>query len=401
VEENKIDCGAKTKDGTEPKMIYYYNKKTREVRWRMTNVSVSSGANISFQLIVKITDEKVLLGAKTGSYTNQVKVYQDNNLIDKASCGPTTISKKAMTKSIGDTGQTGNRLPFKIVVNLAGEDLLSYSDTITVVDELSSDLTLDISSIKVTKKDGTDITKKIKISMEKTETKTYLRLTVPDDQKLTITYDTIVNEVPNTSISISNVAHWEGYDPGPDTEVKNSNFSYSLEGMVTVSGPASLKLTKRDAYDIMKTLSGATYSMQAATRKADGTYELTGEAHTATTNADGVLYFSDTTGDRWMQYDQIYCLTEITAPDGYDVDSTPQYILLASPNSTQEYPSDIQVQRNSNLYDFEAVDNETPKPYVLPQTGGFGIHQIQIFGAFFLAAGTIGYVIKRKQKAKK
>jgi LPXTG-motif cell wall-anchored protein len=401
VEENKIDCGAKTKDGTEPKMIYYYNKKTREVRWRMTNVSVSYGANISFQLIVKITDEKVLLGVEKGSYTNQVKVYQDNKLIDKASCGPTQIGKKAMTKSIGDAGQTGNRLPFKIVVNLAGEDLLSGSSTITVVDELSSDLIVDIPSIKVVDGDGKDITDEITISMEKTEAKTYLKLTVPDNKKLTITYDTIINTTVGTKVSLSNVAHWEGYNAVADTTVSD-DFSYTLEGMVSVSGPASLKLTKRDADNIMKTLEGATYSMQAATQNADGTYTLIGEVHTATTDAKGELIFSNESDDNeWLVYNTIYCLTEIEAPDGYQVDSTPQYILLASSNNTTEYSSDIQVERNSNVYDFEALDEVIPIPYLLPQTGGPGTHLFQITGFVFLTVATAGYVTRRKRKVRR
>jgi LPXTG-motif cell wall-anchored protein len=306
-----------------------------------------------------------------------------------------------MTKSIGDAGQTGNRLPFKIVVNLAGEDLLSGSSTITVVDELSSDLIVDIPSIKVVDGDGKDITDEITISMEKTEAKTYLKLTVPDNKKLTITYDTIINTTVGTKVSLSNVAHWEGYNAVADTTVSD-DFSYTLEGMVSVSGPASLKLTKRDADNIMKTLEGATYSMQAATQNADGTYTLIGEVHTATTDAKGELIFSNESDDNeWLVYNKIYCLTEIEAPDGYQVDSTPQYILLASSNNTTEYSSDIQVERNSNVYDFEALDEIIPIAYTLPQTGGPGTHLFQITGFVFLTVATAGYVTRRKRKVRR
>jgi hypothetical protein len=396
VEENKPECSAKSSDGTEPKMIYYYNKKTREIRWKMTNVKVSSGGKISFQLVVKITDPDVLLGVKTGSYTNQVKVYQDDKLIDKATCGPTTIKKKTMSKTIGDAGQTGNKMPFKIVINQAGEDLISGSNVITVVDELGSSLILDLTSIEITDKDGNVLSKDdYTVAEEKEDGKTILKLTVPDDKKLTITYTTTFNAFADEEVQISNVAHWEGYAAESDTEIKE-NRSFNLTGMAVLDGEAKLKLTKRDEENVFHTLSGATFTMQKATRNDDGSFTLTGDVHTATTNDDGVLTFSADANDHWMEYDTIYCVTETNAPEGYELDSTPRYILLASWGNTTTYSDDIEVQRYSVEYDMEAFD--VCIKYELPYSGGCGTDTIRMLGVFFLAVATVGFVARRKTK---
>jgi LPXTG-motif cell wall-anchored protein len=374
--------------------ISYYNKATREIRWKLANVKGTSG-RLNFQLIVKVVDEEVLIGAKTGKYTNSLTVIQNGIVVEKVSSNEVTLKRKALTKEINGSA-SGYVIPFKIVVNDDGEDLLSNKKEITLVDEMSSSLTIDIPTIKVTDKYGTEVAD-CKIAMEKEEDKTYLKITIPDDEKIIITYNAKVNVPENTSVAISNVAYWEGYDPDPDTEVVNSSFSYSLKAQADISGHASLKLTKRDEEDIMTTLAGAEYSMQKAELQSDGTYKLVGEAHTVTTDKDGVAYFSTDEDNYWMEYNTIYCLTEITAPEGYILDTEPQYILLATKDNKSEYPASVQVQRNSSQYVFEAVD--MPKPtYALPSAGGTGTYPIYATGGILLVVSAAGYVYQKKRK---
>jgi hypothetical protein len=376
-EPNKMYSNA-----TSPYCIYYYNSKTRELRWKIANAKAVDGGVIDFQLVLKVVDEEVLMGVKKGTYINTVTTYQDGKVVEKDSAGEVVVNRNVINKSINGEA-SGYVIPFKIVINDANEDLLHNTDEITLVDEMSSSLTVDVPTIKVTDKNG-NVVENVKIALEKTEEKTCLKLTVPDNEELIITYNTKVNSVPGQSVAISNVAHWDGYSPGNNSVVENSSFTYNLNATIAVTGHASLKLTKRDAEDIMTTLAGATYNVQEAVQQEDGSFELVGDVHTGVTGSGGSVIFSTDEENNWMKYDTVYCVTEVEAPEGYVLDTKPQYILLASRDNSNTYSSDIQVQRNSAQYVFEATDAPIPT-YAIPSAGGPGIYVYEAAGALLLA----------------
>ena len=75
-----------------------------------------------------------------------------------------------------------------ITVNESGEDLIKGEDTITLVDEMKSPLQFDTDSIVVKDKNGNLITG-ISPKIETTDTGQKMSLTIPDNKKLTITYE--------------------------------------------------------------------------------------------------------------------------------------------------------------------------------------------------------------------
>lgn len=85
-----------------------------------------------------------------------------------------------------------SKLPFTLQVNSLGEDLVKGEDTLTLVDEMKDPLQFDTESLKVTDKDGNQISN-ILSRIEDTEDGQKLILTIPDGQALTITYDAILN----------------------------------------------------------------------------------------------------------------------------------------------------------------------------------------------------------------
>jgi LPXTG-motif cell wall-anchored protein len=396
-EPNKKDSNA-----TSDKLIYYYNSKTREIRWKLSNVKVySTSAIIYFQMVMRVVDQDVLLGTKTGSYINTLKVYQDDSTkhqIDESTAGEVVINQKQINKSI-DGAITGTKIPFKIVVNEFGEDLVKGTNEITVIDEMGSNLTLDYDSIKIVDKDNHDITEStnVDIAVEMQNGKTILKITIPDKTKATVTYDTRVNAEDGETVDISNVAHWEGYAATTDSEVVQK-VTINLSGGASAGGVASLKLTKRDAENILTKLPNATFTMQQAVYdEATGTFTLTGDIHTVTTDSNGVAYFSTDTPN-WMKYNTIYCITETQAPTGYII-AQPRYILLAKNNYSADTPSVVEVQRGVSQYEFTALDE--PIAYALPQTGGIGTHVFRMWGVAFLAVSIVGgtvAIIKRRRK---
>jgi LPXTG-motif cell wall-anchored protein len=393
-ETDKAECNSTSKI-----CIYYYNSETRELRWKLANVQVKSGY-INFQLVVKVVDPEVLLGEKVGRYINTLTVYQgDGRFVEKDVAGEVTISRSAMKKTI-DGSASGNIIPFKIVVNEFGEDLFEKQEMITMVDELGAGLTLDIDSISIVDGDGTELSKNEYVaSVEKTDDKTYLKLTIPDDKKLTITYRTTVKGGQGDIVSISNSAHWEGYVALPDSEVKISNFT--IDFGVDVSGHASVKLIKRDADDVMKKLAGAEFTMQAVEMNSDGTvkvnddgsYNLVGDVHTATTDENGTLYFA--ADDTWMSFDAVYCITETKAPEGYDLDNTPYYILLATKGNTNTYPSNIDVQGGTAEFLYEPLNKMSA--YEMPETGGIGTYPIMLTGGLMISLAIVWIYLKKRK----
>jgi LPXTG-motif cell wall-anchored protein len=57
-----------------------------------------------------------------------------------------------------------------------------------------------------------------------------------------------------------------------------------------------------------------------------------------------------------MQYNTIYCIREVTAPDGYVRETTPVYVALD--NENQEYPEEVQVVRNQEEYTYYATNKK-------------------------------------------
>jgi hypothetical protein len=300
-------------------------------------------------------------------------------------------------------------MSFRIVVNDDDEDLFEDSYYATIVDELSSALSVDVSTISVKDSKGNPITqikdkdgnvvRKATVGLEYENDKTLLKFVVPDNQKIIITYTAKVTTPPDGNATITNVAYWEGYPSYEDSVVKVENYNYSYTGMAEVSGHAYLKLTKRDSEDILTTLRGAQYTMQKATLNSDGTFTLDDTVYTGTTDENGQILFS-ADGTNWMEYNQIYCLKETVCPEGYVLDTTPHYILLASKDNDNEYPSTISVQRNAPFFDYTAVDSPIPK-FSLPSAGGIGTKPVKVAGAVLVTAALGGYTImysKRKRR---
>ena len=118
------------------------------------------------------------------------------------------VSKKTIKKTKQDIRD--GKLPFMITVNESGEDLIQGEDTITLVDVMKSPLQFDTDSIVVKDKNGNLITG-ISPKIETTDTGQKMSLTIPDNKKLTITYEATLNAAPDTDITVNNKAYWFGH----------------------------------------------------------------------------------------------------------------------------------------------------------------------------------------------
>ena len=131
-----------------------------------------------------------------------------------------------------------------ITVNESGEDLIKGEDTITLVDEMKSPLQFDTDSIVVKDKNGNLITG-ISPKIETTDTGQKMSLTIPDNKKLTITYEATLNAAPDTDITVNNKAYWFGHSTTV-AMIENTTVRYHVEAFAGTTTSPAVKVKKVD-----------------------------------------------------------------------------------------------------------------------------------------------------------
>lgn len=336
--------------------IYYVNGQ--DVIWEFeetdSNPAEPNSRYVDYLVVCKVVDESVLLGGGKKTYVNNVTLSNTNGVTVGSSSAAVELSYPSLSKSGTYTGNT-SVYPFKIEINELGMDLVPGAETIQLIDELCDVLILNESSIKVTNS-RTNADVDFQAALEDKDGKHILTLTLPDDQPLTITYETTINAAPGQQINIQNDAHWQGYSTANGGSVKHENFSYSASGTANVSETPVVTITKVDGNNLTSKLSGATFTLQEMEFSGEELVVKSGGLQLeGTTNADGTLEFGN--GDTLLAFNTIYCLTETKAPDGYVKDSTPHYFAVAKKegNGTfQTFPQMVTVWYGGAKYSYTA-----------------------------------------------
>ena len=318
----------------------YYYTNGQQVIWDIDNLKAGGGFRddyaVEIQIVCKVTAPDVLLGGESKEFNNVVSLQNSEGTIIGNDSNGVTIEKQTLSKQGTYNPETnGGRYPFKITLNELGEDLVSGSDTITLVDELSDTLILDTTSIRVvnTKTD------EVVTNWTSSVVGQTLKIVLPDKLPLTVTYETTVNAAPGQTISISNNAHWEGYATPSGGSVEVKEFRYSTGGTAGADTSPSVTVKKLDQNNTSLALPGAKFTLEEVTY-ADGTFTPTtgGLSLTGTTGADGTLTFGKENGQT-MRYNTVYCLTETAAPEGYVMDAAPHYFAVVKKQDDGSYPT--------------------------------------------------------------
>lgn len=341
----------------------YYYTNGQQVIWAIDNL-VAGGGNrdeyaVEIQIVCKVTDPGVLLGGVSKEFNNVVRLQNSEGTTIGSDSNGVTIKKQTLSKQGTYNPETnGGRYPFKITLNGLGEDLVSDADTITLVDELSDTLILDTTSIRVV---DTRTGKVVTNWTPSVEGQT-LKIVLPDNLPLTVTYETTVNAAPGQTISISNKAHWKGYATPSGGSVEVEDFHYSTGGTAGADTSPSVTVKKLDQYNTSQALPGATFTLVEGTY-ADGTFTPTtgGLSLTGTTGEDGTLTFGKESGQT-MSYNTVYCLTETVAPEGYVRDAVPHYFAVAKPQDEDgkcpTFPDGVTVWYQSADYTYQAYNHK-------------------------------------------
>ena len=318
----------------------YYYTNGQQVIWDIKNLVAGGGFRddyaVEIQIVCKVTDPDVLLGGVSKEFNNVVSLQNSEGTTIGSDSNGVTIEKQTLSKQGTYNPETnGGRYPFKITLNELGEDLVSGSDTITLVDHLSDTLILDTTSIRVVNTKTGEVVTNCTSSVEGQT----LKIVLPDNLPLTVTYETTVNAAPGQTISISNNAHWKGYATPSGGSFEAKDFHYSTGGTAGADTSPSVTVKKLDQYNTSLALPGATFTLVEGTY-ANGSFTATenGLSLTGTTGGDGTLTFGKESGQT-MWYNTVYCLTETVAPKGYVRDAAPHYFAVVKKQDDGSYPT--------------------------------------------------------------
>ena len=364
----------------------YYYTNGQQVIWDIDNLVAGGGYRddyaVEIQIVCKVTDPDVLLGGVSKEFNNVVSLRNSEGTTIGNDSNGVTIGRQSLSKQGTYNPEiNGGRYPFKITLNGLGEDLVSGKDTITLVDELSDTLILDTTSIQVVNTKTGEVVSNWTASVEGQT----LKIVLPDNLPLTVTYETTVNAAPGQTISISNNAHWEGYTTPSGGSVEVKEFSYSTGGTVGADTSPSVTVKKLDQYNTSQALPGATFTLVEGSY-TDGSFTATenGLSLTGTTGEDGTLTFGKESGQT-MKYNTVYCLTETAAPEGYVMDAAPHYFAVVKQQEDGSYPTfpnGVTVWYQSADYTYQTYNHKGEATVAKAFLDAGGNHLAKIDGAY-------------------
>ena len=304
-------------NGNSEHTIYYVSKDKKQTMIRLgefVSKSIRDNNSVDVQVVCRITDPQVLLGAQPSDFINKVTLQKNGK--DIATSSSQIPFKLADTDKNIDkklANWSGQKLDFEINTNQLGQTLPTNDNgELTLVDRLGDNLKLDTTSVKVFNSNNEELT-----NCKKSYQNNILEIKIPNNIPIKITYTATVNAKPGDSVNIANTAYWKGYSENGGETVQE-RCSYNVSGTIGASSVVNFKLTKQDENDIDKVLNGATFKIEKCTFDEYGKM-TTSEISTPTTGNDGTIAQN-------LQYDTLYRITETQAPDGYVLNKEPIYI---------------------------------------------------------------------------
>lgn len=309
----------------------YYYTKGNQVLWEVENMIAGHEKDhyaVDFQIVCRVTAPEVLLGGVNKEFINEIYLQTPNgNMLDSAANSAYANAANIDKEMVED----GNKMHYTITLNPNGENLLKDKDTITLVDEMSKTLRLDLESIKVFQTNGAQEAVPFTSSLQNN----VLRIVLPDDMPLTITYTTSVQAIPNTTVTLSNKAYWEGYQEHGGDSVIIENFEYTVGGIAGSTSNPHVRVLKYDKDNFTHHLAGAEFVMEEGQMEHD-IFVPNGRTWNSTSDATGIAVMG--TGNTRMKFNTVYRIIETHAPDGY-IKSDREYVFLVAAKENGAYPT--------------------------------------------------------------
>lgn len=336
--------------------------------------------------------------------TEHSKLILDNTAELKwdtdGSSGPVTESSEYETGLIDkQVVQENNKLDFDIHVNRRALDILEGSDTLTIEDTMTSNLSVYWDSIKLLYEDengnwidfdSTESDYSYTVTYDQVSNK--LTFIVPDELHIRIDYTTLITQ--SGLVSVNNAVKIDG-------KAEVSDIIDAVFRVDEYSGGASgslnnITLLKQDG-DTDLPLPDVTFYLYGPMGDLDATVpsgadeSITAEDGTTlhyigsyTTGDDGTVYIET----QYLTLGGPYAFVEAAPPTGYSILEKPAYFYFYSPDS------DGIIQTVTTII---AIENYT-YGFVLPETGGTGTLPLTIIGFALMATPILYSILRRKRE---
>lgn len=315
-------------------------------------VSAYAQQKLIFNVSTKLpADFTIPEGAEVVVLNNSVSVrYGDQNTeLDSDDQSQTITGEDTSKKIVKSAGEaTNNVIPYSVVLNPNGSDLLKDFDTMTVQDKLefwnysATDVfgaTLVPGSVRLYEIDADgnvvkDLTDTVTYSYSQTteypwgndqhKVVSTLEIQVPDSTRLRLEYSYKISGNVHTGVNLTNVASLR--ELNQEAESTHYEWFYINESDAEAN-LYSVNIYKVDADNYATLLEGAHYELyKYVVDAATGTGEWHFD-HIVVSDGESSLELKD------LVVNQAYYLVETEAPDGYILDQTRHYFLIYDPNT--------------------------------------------------------------------
>ncbi len=359
----------------------------------------SSGGDHVFTYTLKIKDEYL-------NSTDKIKYTFDNTAEltwdEDGTTGPATDSTEFETGLLDkQVVRKDSKLEFAIYVNRNALDMLEGTDTITVEDTMTDNLSVYWNSIKFFYEDANGNWIDFDSDESRyTHTVIYdpdlnrLTFTLPDSLHIRIDYTTLITE--EGFVSVNNNVRVDG--KAEVTDVIDAIFR--VEGFSGEAGGSNNNITliKQDGITFAP-LPSATFLLYGPMGDSGASRPEGVKDHIVTDDGKTLYYISTyTTGEdgsvnietQYLTVGGPYALVETVAPAGYELPDKPTYFYFydTDPNGVMPTVTTIVVVENFN------------DVFVFPGTGGLGIKHLAFIGLTFMSAPVLYSIIRRKREGR-
>ena len=354
------------------------------INFKLSDSLIKLAKSKDIQILFNTTYEdlsKVPSGNIEYKNTAQIKVNDYTAPAVSASRWKEYNSKDILNKDgIYNDGETF--IHYTISVNKSSADLNPTANTLTLEDTMGSEIDFQMGTLKI---NGVTATAE-QYSYDYSQRK--LTISIPDNKYVTITYDGYPNLAVGEKFTGNSNNHvvLKGTQKEIAADKSFANVEVHQSAGTSSSNGVSLSIYKQEKGVTAKPLQGAEFELCTVTCDASGREISAEDIHKTkkTTAADGYTRFTG------LNRSVLYKLVETKAPNHYELDTTPIYVLFKSKTDTtepirtvisgeREYPVDI-LEGNTSTYQ-KIVEN---KP--LSESGSIKVTK-SVEG---LAAGTNG-----------
>lgn len=287
--------------------------------------TMNDKAYVDIRVVTKVVDEDCLLG-KTTTFENAAYLVNAAGETLADSKADITVKYKSLTKS-GKLDSDSGRIVYSIIVNPEAVDLLKTGTEITIVDKMSDQLIVDMDTLKVVNETTGEV---LPVKPVMSTADNSFSLNVPDNAKISITYETTVKGQIGETANVTNRVFFYGKEAGTDVVEEDLSVVIQDSGMSVQTNKIYLKKIDQQS----NVLGGAEFKIS---KYENGKWIFFATAKTSITGSgyDGLATVAG------ISAGELYSYQETKAPQGYVLDETVHYFWITDEKNPNLIPTDV------------------------------------------------------------